>query len=51
VFSFADKREATQLLQQPSPCGFQGIVKFCHYATVRRGPGSAIYIDKQAEKN
>ena len=51
VSSFSDKREAKQLFQQLSPAGFAEIMQAYRHATVGRGPGSALYIDKQAEKS
>lgn len=51
VSSFSDKREAKQLFQQLSPGAFQEIMAAYRHATVGRGPGSALYIDKQAEKS
>jgi len=51
VSSFSDKREAKQLFQQLSPGGWKEIMEAYRHATVGRGPGSALYIDKQAEKS
>jgi len=51
VASFSDKREAKQLFMQLSPAGFTEIMKAYRHATVGRGAGSALFIDKIAEKS
>lgn len=51
VFSFSDKREAKMLFQQLSPDGWKEIMEAYKHSTVGRGPGSALYIDKQAERS
>jgi len=51
VSSFSDKREAKMLFQQLSPGFWKGIMQAYRHATVGPGPGSALYIDKQAEKS
>jgi len=51
VASFSDKTEAKRLFQQLSPGGWEKIMEAYRHATVGRGPGSALYIDKIAEKS
>jgi len=51
VASFSDKTEAKRLFQQLSPGGYEQIMSAYRHATVGRGPGSALYIDKIAEKS
>jgi len=51
VASFSDKTVAKRLFQQPSPGGWEKIMEAYRHATVGRGPGSAFYLDKLAEKS